>query len=255
MESTLLPATLFSLLLHCVIAALLILCIRESRLISIPQMIISVDISTLETEREEKPPVVLVERKSPEVKSLPEPQLPVKSIQPPLKKAEAVPMPVPAPLQSPVIPAEATPSTQPGQTMSYSQRTITPAPIISVNPSHPGTAVQSVKVPPQPGNAHADVKQEQAYLAILKEMIERSKEYPLMARRGGMEGTVRIRCALGRNGDLQDAAVIKPSGYTILDKAALRAVRSAGRFPRVPSEIRGEAFSFVAPITFRLAVD
>jgi protein TonB len=92
-------------------------------------------------------------------------------------------------------------------------------------------------------------------MAVLKEIIERHKEYPPMARKGGMEGTVHIRCALWRNGELREAIIIKPSGYTILDNAALRSVISSGRFPVVPSEIKGDTFNFVAPITFRIAYE
>jgi protein TonB len=97
-----------------------------------------------------------------------------------------------------------------------------------------------------------DIHVSQSYLAVVKELIERHKEYPLMARRGRMEGTVRISCKLTRAGELRESAIVGTSGYEILDKAALRSVRSVRQFPVAPSEIKDDPFCFVAPITFHL---
>jgi protein TonB len=254
-ESTILPATAISILFHCLIAALLIFCLKESRHLPLQQMIISVDIRALEPEIEEKPRVTPQVPAKPARKMNSRPLLPVRTVQEPAQKTEAVPQPAPRPVPSQAAPAGSPPLAQPIQGKSESTAKSLSMPIPGLNLSRADTAALPVKGAPSPPAGTVDVKREQAYLASLKEIIERNKEYPFMARKGGMEGTVRIRCALLRNGELRDAAVIKPSGYTILDNAALRAVRSAGRFPVVPAEIKGETFSFVAPITFRLAAD
>jgi protein TonB len=235
MESTILPATVISILFHCLIAALLFFCLKESRLLTLPQTIISVDIRTLEPEKEEKTEVV--------------PPAPEK----PVSKLTSRPLPRPAPAQA--APAETPPLAMPLQGRSESTAKSISLPIPALNPFRAENTTLPGNGTTSPIAGPVDVNRQQAYLGALKEIIERNKEYPLMARKGGMEGTVRIRCALLRNGELRDASVIKPSGYTILDNAALRAVRSAGRYPALPSEIKGETFSFVAPITFRLAPD
>lgn len=67
-----------------------------------------------------------------------------------------------------------------------------------------------------------------------------------------MEGTVIIGCVMTRNGQLKEAKITRSSGHDILDNAALRTVRSAGDFPPVPAEIKGDTFRFSAPITYRL---
>jgi len=255
MESTILPATVISILFHCLIAALLFFCLKESRLLTLPQTIISVDIRTLEPEKEEKTEVVPPAPEKPVSKLTSRPRLPARSVHSPLQKTAAVQQPLPRPAPAQAAPAETPPLAMPLQGRSESTAKSISLPIPALNPFRAENTTLPGNGTTSPIAGPVDVNRQQAYLGALKEIIERNKEYPLMARKGGMEGTVRIRCALLRNGELRDASVIKPSGYTILDNAALRAVRSAGRYPALPSEIKGETFSFVAPITFRLAPD
>jgi protein TonB len=93
------------------------------------------------------------------------------------------------------------------------------------------------------------------YVAALRSAIERCREYPLMARRQKLEGDVKIACQISREGELKGARIVSSSGISILDNAALRTVRSVGRFPPAPFELQGELFNFVAPIGFRLSAD
>lgn len=255
LESAIFSAAAISLVLHCLVAALLLFCLKESRVMTLQQNIISVDIRTLEPEKEEIARVISPAPAKAEGKLISRPILPARDVQQPVQKAEAFQEPAPLSAPSRATPAEIPPVAQPQQGRIESMVRPLSFTIPGVNPSRAVTAPLAAKGTPSAIVGPVDVKKEQAYLAALKEMIERNKEYPLLARKGGMEGTVRIRCTLSRNGELRDAAVSKASGYAILDNAALRAVRSAGRFPGVPTEIMGETFSFVAPINFRLAAE
>ena len=91
------------------------------------------------------------------------------------------------------------------------------------------------------------------YGALLKRHIEKYREYPLMARKSGREGTCSVSCVLGRDGSVRDVRITRSSGHEILDRSALRAVRSVGRFPAVPREIEGDEVSFDVPISFSLS--
>jgi protein TonB len=51
-------------------------------------------------------------------------------------------------------------------------------------------------------------------------------EYPRMARRRGLEGVVTIEAKIDRNGRVEELRIFAGSGHTILDKAALKAVRA-----------------------------
>ena len=78
-------------------------------------------------------------------------------------------------------------------------------------------------------------------------------EYPLIARRMGMEGVVLLSVLVRRDGDVGDIDVQQSSGFPALDDAALRTVRSRWRF--VPARKDGEAVDarVTVPIRFRLS--
>lgn len=76
-----------------------------------------------------------------------------------------------------------------------------------------------------------------------------------MARRGRVQGTVVVRGTLARDGSLRQCTVNLTSGSSLLDKAAVRAVQSVGRFPPVPAELPGEELVLEVPISFTLNVD
>jgi protein TonB len=99
---------------------------------------------------------------------------------------------------------------------------------------------------PETGSALSD------YLALCRRLIENNKTYPLMARKGRIEGAVLVRCVLERTGALKSSGVSKSSGSVLLDNAALRAVLSVGRFPPLPPELPGPELVLDIPITFRL---
>jgi protein TonB len=63
--------------------------------------------------------------------------------------------------------------------------------------------------------------------------IERTKNYPRLARERGIEGEVRLRFRLDSSGSVEAVEVVKSSGYEILDSASIRAVYSAAPMPSV----------------------
>ena len=93
------------------------------------------------------------------------------------------------------------------------------------------------------------------FMQRCRERIERYKEYPVMARKGRAEGMVVIRGILLRDGNLQQCSVVRSSGSGLLDNAAMRAVRSVGKFPPVPPELGGDDLAFELPISFRLVAE
>lgn len=94
-----------------------------------------------------------------------------------------------------------------------------------------------------------------SYLQRCRALIEHYKEYPVMARKGMIEGTVVIRGTLARDGSLRQCGIIRASGSVLLDNAALRAVRTVGQFPSFPPETPGDEQVFELPISFRMSAD
>jgi protein TonB len=76
-------------------------------------------------------------------------------------------------------------------------------------------------------------------------------EYPAAERRRGVEGSLRLRLVVGRDGKVRSVAVAEPSGTESLDAAAVAAVRD---WLFVPATEDGEAVesTVVLPVSFRL---
>jgi protein TonB len=72
--------------------------------------------------------------------------------------------------------------------------------------------------------------------------IERVGElnYPDAARRQNLSGNLIVQVAVKPDGSVQEITIRKPSGYKILDDAAVRIVRLAAPFAPFPENIRKE---------------
>jgi len=78
--------------------------------------------------------------------------------------------------------------------------------------------------------------------------IDANKQYPYMAIKRGLEGTVSVICMIDTSGSLVSVLLESSSGSDILDDAALDAVRSVGSFPN-PT---GKTVTVSTPVNFYL---
>ncbi|MEM1005932.1 MAG: energy transducer TonB [Pseudomonadota bacterium] len=77
--------------------------------------------------------------------------------------------------------------------------------------------------------------------AKIQARIERNKRYP----RGTDEsGIVTVELMVSRNGQLLNYRIVRSSGTTVLDQAAMGAVSRAKRFPKAPKALAGDSFRF-----------
>jgi protein TonB len=111
-----------------------------------------------------------------------------------------------------------------------------PAPVVEVPPPAPKPVVQP---PPQPAPVvqapRSNPVAEGAYQAKARSVIERNKHYPDDALQMGMTGNVVIVYVIDRDGRLVRAEIERSSGHSLLDQAALRAVRRS-RFEAMPED-------------------
>ncbi|MCU0910748.1 MAG: TonB family protein [Rhodobacteraceae bacterium] len=89
---------------------------------------------------------------------------------------------------------------------------------------------------------------EREWGAAILSRIARRQHYP--AGDHG-SGTARVSLTVGRDGRLQGVGLAASSGSAALDRAALEAVRRAGRFPPAPAELDKASYVFAVPMTFR----
>ena len=130
--------------------------------------------------------------------------------------------------QSPsvAVPASAEPVAQP----SHHEP---PTPTSTASPSHeaeknaPAISEASVQVPKATAPA-SEAKADHRWLAeSLWRRVAELKRYPSSARLNGQEGKVILKAVIRSDGQLAEVSVQKSSGHTILDAAAIEAVKLA----------------------------
>lgn len=83
--------------------------------------------------------------------------------------------------------------------------------------------------------------------AHIKDRIQKSISYPLMARKMGMEGKVIISFIVRENGEAEEMKILKSSGFSLLDKNVIETIKKILPFPTPP--VRAE---LIVPVTYRL---
>ncbi|MBE0603248.1 MAG: energy transducer TonB, partial [Deltaproteobacteria bacterium] len=71
--------------------------------------------------------------------------------------------------------------------------------------------------------------------------------YPAVARKMGWEGSVVVAFVILPDGAVRDVRVVHGSGFSVLDRNAVEAVRSASPFPHPPAEAE-----VLTPVVYRL---
>ena len=103
-----------------------------------------------------------------------------------------------------------------------------------------------------PGAGRSEVPAEFGpYLASFRRRIQELVVYPLSARRRGLAGKVEVEVVLEPTGRVRDAAVVASSSHSMLDDAALDAVRSLPPVP-LPENLPRRPLRVRLPIVFDL---
>jgi protein TonB len=183
----------------------------------------------------------------------PEPvvEIPPEPVQasPPPPRPKPVPKPQPKRVVKPVPPA-------PPPQVKPEPKPVEPAPAKPViQAPAPPPVEQQQKVPPAP-HAPADEsllrRLEEAYMRTLRKAIEARKGYPRRARRLHQEGDVTVGFSVRRDGSITDLHVVESSGHSLLDRAALEAVRQVDGSLPFPQEIERSVWAFTLPIGYAL---
>lgn len=98
----------------------------------------------------------------------------------------------------------------------------------------------------QPSSSEVEVEK---YLNSIREKIYSHKRYPKSAAMNGIEGETLVSFAVDNNGNIAYMEVKKSSGFEILNRAAVEAVKSAAPF--LPHSFK-ETVRIEVPFRFRL---
>jgi len=122
----------------------------------------------------------------------------------------------------------------------------------------------SPAIAPADGTAHATVQVDAAtgretridagsrLLAQLHDAMQPYFHYPLLARRRGWEGTVRIALRISATGVISQLRIIESSHHTVLDQAAIDCLNKVGRMPGLMAWLDGHESDIVIPVEYRL---
>lgn len=171
-----------------------------------------------------------------------------------VRLVSAAPDPSP-PASSPHIPVESRhPAALPAASGAVASRSAPPSAPPDIVP-HDGLAgpspVQAAAPLPSDRAETGDPARLDQYLAIIRAAVEDRKDYPMAAKRLGLQGSTVIRVHINPQGKVTGIAVALSSGHTILDKAAQDAVRAALPF-RPPAEFGLGKVVADIPIAYKL---
>jgi len=91
------------------------------------------------------------------------------------------------------------------------------------------------------------------YAGAIKMKIANNWDYPAEARLALMEGEVMALFCLVRDGGMTQVRIEKSSGYDILDKEALRAIKASVPFPSFPESVKVNRLNIKAKFDYRLS--
>jgi protein TonB len=93
---------------------------------------------------------------------------------------------------------------------------------------------------------------EQQLINSLQAALMPHFSYPLLARRRGWEGIVRIGVRVEANGSLTRLHLVEPSPYDVLNTAAMKSLSRLARLPKAADWLHGGHIDLVLPVEYRL---
>ncbi len=91
-----------------------------------------------------------------------------------------------------------------------------------------------------------------SYMEHIKNKIQDVWTYPEYARESNEEGSLIVLFTIGRNGEVLDIKLLRSSGYPVLDKAAIQAVKEAAPFPLLPKRFNIDRLNIYATFIYTI---
>jgi protein TonB len=88
------------------------------------------------------------------------------------------------------------------------------------------------------------------YFNRIKQAINQKWEYPELAKRYGLQGTLLLEFVVGANGQIEQLRLVRSSGSQLLDDEALRAIKAAAPFPPIPAWIKSTPLPISATMEY-----
>lgn len=191
---------------------------------------------------------------------------PVAQPEPPPPKPEPKPKPVvkPKPVDKPKPPEKPAPKPEKPRERPEPKPEIAPQPepvkelappVVAPRPAPAPRPIQRVAASAPPAASAPVVNNaaaEAAYRQKLQSLIAARKQYPRMAEKAEVEGTVTVSFTVLPNGTITGARVSQSSGNDWLDKAAVQAVNATSGALPFPAGIHKTQWDFALKVNFKL---
>ncbi len=90
------------------------------------------------------------------------------------------------------------------------------------------------------------------YYSKVRNMIERKKRYPSIAKKLRQEGIVHVTFTISKNGAISDVRLVKKCSHERLNRAAVRVLKEIGSFPPIPEEVGKQSISLSVLIRYKI---
>lgn len=90
------------------------------------------------------------------------------------------------------------------------------------------------------------------YYSKVRNMIERKKRYPSIAKKLRQEGIVHVTFTISKDGAISDIRLVKKCPHERLNRAAVRVLKEIGSFPPIPEEVGKQSISLSVSIRYKI---
>jgi len=91
------------------------------------------------------------------------------------------------------------------------------------------------------------------YINQIYNSIKITKKYPKMAKRLNQQGVAEVSFTINKNGCISNVKLYKSSGYSLIDKAAVKAVKKIINLKPIPKKLNKNKWEMVLPINYKLS--
>ena len=94
---------------------------------------------------------------------------------------------------------------------------------------------------------------EDAYLSKVRNLIEKNKVYPKVAKRLNQTGKVYVTFLITKDGEVKNCRIHKSSRFESLDNASIEILLKIANFEAIPEELNKNSWEITVPIVYQLS--
>ena len=94
---------------------------------------------------------------------------------------------------------------------------------------------------------------ENAYLSKVRNLIEKNKVYPKVAKRLNQTGKVYVTFVITKDGEVKNCRIHKSSRFESLDNASIEILLKIANFEAIPEELNKNSWEITVPIVYQLS--